>query len=188
MLQEWTHDWDGVPIVVRNWTKRLRTGEELWVAGVLVDANEASIFSPRMSGVLAAPVERGGASHAVEVTVGQANGRFRPRCHIRVDGALVGGDVGEQLHEWVAPSRAEQTLAQDLLVTGVLRFGLMVGILSAIPAFITHQRPLHLILLQVVITTLLAGLTIGWLARRWRRSSRAQRRAKLAGTARCVIA
>jgi hypothetical protein len=55
MRQEWTHDWDGVPIVVRNWMKGLRTGEELWIAGVLVDANESSIFSPRMSGVLAAP-------------------------------------------------------------------------------------------------------------------------------------
>lgn len=188
MRQEWTHDWAGVPIVVRNWMKGLRTGEELWIAGVLVDANESSIFSPRMSGVLAAPVERGATAHTVEVTVGQANGRFRPRCHIRIDGVLVGGDVGEQLHEWVAPSDAEHTVAHDLLVTGVLRFGLTVGIFSAIPAFTTRQRPLHLILVQVAVTALLAGLTMGWLSRRWRRSSRAQRRAKLAGAARCVIA
>lgn len=123
--REWSFEWEGHTVLVRNWTRRWRTGEELLVDGVLIDANESSVLG-RTFAHLGGVVSLGGRRHTVEALLGQGQGRLRVCCHILVDGNLVGGDVGtkmalpvDDLEEIYRGGRA-----RFLLTQGVVRMGL----------------------------------------------------------------
>ncbi|MBI1745188.1 MAG: hypothetical protein HYR55_01210 [Acidobacteria bacterium] len=183
-MREWTCSWNGIPIVVRSWTRWLRTGEELLVGGLDVDRNESGLLS-RMSAHLAAPISVGGRRHNVEAILAQGQGTVRTCCKIHVDGQVVGGDIAAKLR---APEVAtwekvhEAGMLRYVFGSGLLRYGLPYAVMAAaISAPAAKNRSVWSIVIQWTIAGAMFGLAMTYFT--WRSSESAfnSRQEKLRG-------
>ena len=179
-MREWTCTWQGIPIVVRNWTRWVRTGEELYVGGVKVDSNESNLFT-RMSAHLAAPISIAGVRHNVEAVLGQAG--IRVACRILVDGEVIGGDQRRQstIPDATAWEKIREAgLPRYLLTKGLMQFGIPFATIMVAIGPPVRDRSWGAIGVQWALSALLFGLPMALLTWRSTEVAYRSRRTKLA--------
>lgn len=92
--KQWKAQWNGHFIAVENWCDwRGRTETWLFVDGVLVQRNKGSIWSANTN--FESKFEDENGIHCIKVKVSE--GDFQRRCHIYLNGKLIGGDTNKEI-------------------------------------------------------------------------------------------